>query len=160
MALLHVTSPHAHSAINTRRVMSEVCLAAIPGTIVLSFFFGAGIWVHVLAAMGLALGLEAIMLLWRHRPIRPAITDCSALVTGLLLGIALPPTAPWWILVIGMVAAIMVAKHLYGGLGHNPMNPAMVGYVVLLIAFPVEMTRWLPPQSVFQDSGADAAVLH
>lgn len=67
------------------------------------------------------------------------------MVTAVLLALAIPPTSPWWLIVIGIIAAIVVAKQLYGGLGMNPFNPAMVGYVVLLISFPLEMTRWIGP---------------
>jgi electron transport complex protein RnfD len=88
---------------------------------------------------------EAAMLRLRQRPLAPFLRDSSALVTALLLAVALPPIAPWWLTVIGTLFAIVVAKHLYGGLGYNPFNPAMVGYVVLLISFPLEMTQWLPP---------------
>lgn len=146
MALLHVTSPHTRKKLNTNLLMLEVCLAGLPGVLALSIFFGMGIWVNLLAALALSLAFEAGALWLRKRPIKPFLWDGSALVTGFLLGIALPPTAPWWLLAIGVFSAIVVAKHLYGGLGQNPFNPAMIGYVVLLISFPIEMTRWLPPE--------------
>lgn len=82
------------------------------------------------------------MLKMRSRAVTHTLLDGSALVTGLLLALALPPLAPWWIPVIGSLFAIIIAKQLYGGLGYNPFNPAMVGYVVLLISFPLEMTLW------------------
>jgi electron transport complex protein RnfD len=82
------------------------------------------------------------MLKLRSRAVTHTLLDGSALVTGLLLALALPPLAPWWIPVIGSLFAIIIAKQLYGGLGYNPFNPAMVGYVVLLISFPLEMTLW------------------
>jgi electron transport complex protein RnfD len=85
------------------------------------------------------------MLLLRRRPPGATLIDGSALVTGILLALALPPLAPWWIPVIGSAFAIVVAKQLYGGLGYNPFNPAMAGYVVLLISFPLELGRWTPP---------------
>ncbi|EDN66080.1 NQR2 and RnfD [Beggiatoa sp. PS] len=82
-------------------------------------------------------------MLWlRNRPLRPFLTDNSALVTAWLLAIALPPFTPWWMTVLGTAFAMIFAKHLYGGLGYNPFNPAMVGYVMLLISFPAEMTVW------------------
>jgi len=80
--------------------------------------------------------------------LRATLSDCSALLTGLLLGIALPPLVPWWIAVIGCAFAVIVAKQLYGGLGNNLFNPAMIAYVLLLISFPVQMTGWLPPQQL------------
>ena len=85
------------------------------------------------------------MLKLRARPVMPAISDLSAVVTALLLAVALPPLLPWWLTVLGIVFAIVVAKQLYGGIGYNPFNPAMIGYVLLLVSYPVEMTTWLPP---------------
>jgi electron transport complex protein RnfD len=83
----------------------------------------------------------------RKYPVIPFLTDGSAVVTAVLLAMAIPPLAPWWVILVGTAFAIIVAKHLYGGLGYNPFNPAMVGYVMLLISFPQEMTIWLPPIS-------------
>jgi electron transport complex protein RnfD len=75
------------------------------------------------------------------------------LVTAFLLCIALPPYSPWWLIAIGIASAILMAKHLYGGLGYNPFNPAMVGYVILLISFPVQMTSWAPPRGLGEMPG-------
>ena len=88
------------------------------------------------------------MLKLRKMNISRILSDNSALLTGLLLAISIPPFAPWWMIVLGTVFAVIIAKQLYGGLGHNPFNPAMVGYVVLLISFPVQMTSWLPPHDI------------
>ena len=68
------------------------------------------------------------------------------MVTATLLCIALPPYSPWWLIAVGIASAILLAKQLYGGLGYNPFNPAMAGYVILLISFPVQMTAWAPPR--------------
>ena len=81
----------------------------------------------------------------RQRPVRPYLSDLSAVVTAWLLALALPPLAPWWLVVVGTFFAIVIAKQLYGGLGYNPFNPAMVGYAVLLISFPIIMTKWPAP---------------
>ncbi len=86
------------------------------------------------------------MLRLRGRNTRHALRDCSALVTAALLSFALPPFVPFWIPLLGGAIAITLAKQLYGGLGKNLFNPAMVGYVFLLLSFPVEMTQWLPPR--------------
>jgi len=145
MGLLQSTSPHDFQRNSTRFIMTEVLLALTPGVIVLCSFFGSGTLINLALALPLALLLEAFALWLRQRPIRLFVFDGSALVTAALLAIALPPTTPWWLLLTGLFVAIVIAKHLYGGLGQNPFNPAMVAYVVLLIAFPVEMTRWLPP---------------
>ncbi|HRZ24956.1 MAG TPA: RnfABCDGE type electron transport complex subunit D, partial [Candidatus Contendobacter sp.] len=86
----------------------------------------------------------------RGKPLALHLGDCSAVVTAWLLAVALPPLAPWWLTAIGVLSAIVVAKHLYGGLGYNPFNPAMIGYVVLLVSFPREMSTWLIPHGVGQ----------
>ena len=85
------------------------------------------------------------MLSLRKKPISHELFDGSAFLTALLLGICLPALAPWWITVIGTMFAIVIVKQLYGGLGHNPFNPAMAGYVMLLVSFPLQMTLWQPP---------------
>lgn len=146
MALMRITSPHAHGPQKTSWVMQQVLLATVPGLIVLTHFFGFGTLINVLWASILALAFEALALKLRKRPIGFYLGDYSALVTAVLLGIALPPYSPWWLITVGMASSILLAKHLYGGLGYNPFNPAMVGYVVLLISFPVQMTSWAPPR--------------
>lgn len=145
MALMRISSPHTTGSNRTTQVMLTVALATLPGLAALVWFFGAGPLINVLLAIGFALMLEALVLKVRKRPVIFFLRDGSALVTGLLLGLALPPLAPWWLVFVGVLFAIVVAKHLYGGLGFNPFNPAMVGYVVLLISFPVPMTQWLTP---------------
>ncbi len=151
MAFIRVTSPHAHIATTTGDVMRWVILATIPGLLALSHFFGWGTIINIVIASVTALACEALVLFLRGRPVLFYLKDCSALVTAILLGLALPPYAPWWIVFIGTASAIILAKQLYGGLGYNPFNPAMVGYVILLISFPVEMTRWAIPQNLIAD---------
>lgn len=125
--------------------MRDVLFACLPGLLALTFFFGWGNLVNLLWAVPTALGCEAAMLQLRGRPVRRTLNDSSALVTAMLLAVALPPAAPWWLVALGVAIAIVIVKHLYGGLGHNLFNPAMIGYVVLLISFPLEMTRWMAP---------------
>jgi electron transport complex protein RnfD len=125
--------------------MRAVLLATLPGIVALVHFFGFGVLVNILWGCLVALACEALALKLRGRPLGFYLNDASALVTATLLGIALPPYAPWWLIATGVAFAILIAKHLYGGMGYNPFNPAMVGYVVLLISFPVEMTAWAPP---------------
>jgi electron transport complex protein RnfD len=128
--------------------MVQVMLGLIPGALCLFWFFGWGILFNLLITSATALLAEAAMLQLRRRPVIPTLYDGSALLTGLLLGLSLPPLAPWWIPVVGALFAIVVAKQLYGGLGYNPFNPAMVGFVVLIISFPLQMTLWSPPQGI------------
>ncbi|MBT3566415.1 MAG: electron transport complex subunit RsxD [Porticoccus sp.] len=149
MALLKLTSPHAHSAQNTARVMQLVILATIPGLFALTLFFGWGSLINVTLSCMVAVGCEALVIRLRKRPIMFYLKDYSAILTAVLLGISLPPLAPWWIAVVGTSFAIIIAKNLYGGLGYNPFNPAMIGYVVLLISFPVQMTAWPAPAELY-----------
>jgi electron transport complex protein RnfD len=148
VALMRITSPHAHGPMSTARVMQNVLLATVPGVIVLTHFFGFGTLVNIIWASILALAFEALALRLRKRPLGFYLGDYSALVTAVLLGIALPPYSPWWLIAVGIASSILLAKHLYGGLGYNPFNPAMVGYVVLLISFPVQMSSWAAPRGV------------
>jgi electron transport complex protein RnfD len=147
MALLNITSPHAHGPLSTANVMQWVLLATLPGIAVLAYTFGYGIIVNLIIASISALASEALVMAIRGRPISFYLSDFSALVTAVLLAISLPPYAPWWLVVIGSCFAIVVAKHLYGGLGYNPFNPAMAAYVVLLISLPVHMTSWGAPHA-------------
>lgn len=146
MSLLQVTSPHAHGPMSTAVVMRTVLLATLPGIATLVYFFGPGVVVNVAVCAVCALAFESLALTLRKQPLRPFLSDYSVLVTATLLGIALPPYAPWWLLLIGTASAVLLAKHLYGGLGYNPFNPAMVGYVILLISFPLQMSSWAPPR--------------
>ena len=128
--------------------MFKVLYALIPGTLASIYFFGWGVLFNLLIAITVCLASEAIILKLRNRDITDTLMDGSALITACLLALALPSLAPWWITVIASISAIAVAKHLYGGLGFNPFNPAMVGYIVVMISFPLEMTLWTAPMGV------------
>ncbi|MFT6287403.1 MAG: electron transport complex protein RnfD [Alcanivorax sp.] len=128
--------------------MQSVLLATVPGIIVMTHFFGFGTLVNLVWGAIVAIACESLALSLRRRPLGFYLKDCSALVTSTLLCIALPPYAPWWLVAVGVASSILLAKQLYGGLGYNPFNPAMVGYVILLISFPVQMTAWAPPRGV------------
>jgi electron transport complex protein RnfD len=136
-----------------------VLYALLPGIAAHAWFFGPGIIIQILLAAGFALGFEALMLRARKQAPGLFLRDWSAVVTAVLFALCLPPLAPWWIALIGMFFAIVIAKHLYGGLGHNVFNPAMIGYVVVLISFPQEMTTWLPPRPIAPTDLAFADVL-
>ena len=135
-------SPYIFNAPSVGTMMLKVLLALVPGIIAYVWAFGGGIIVTLTLATATALAAEAMMLKMRKRPIQPFLMDYSAVVTAWLLALAVPPLAPWWVIVVGTLFAIIVAKQLYGGLGYNPFNPAMIGYAVLLISFPVIMTKW------------------
>ncbi|MEA9391124.1 electron transport complex subunit RsxD [Acerihabitans sp. TG2] len=144
MAFRIASSPFTHHQQNTRRIMLQVMMACLPGLIALSYFFGYGTLIQIVLASLTALLSEAALQRLRDRSIAQALRDNSALLTAVLLGLSIPPMAPWWVVVVATLFAIVIAKQLYGGLGQNPFNPAMVGYVVVLISFPVQMTSWLP----------------
>jgi electron transport complex protein RnfD len=148
MRLNTSSSPHVHGPAAVTTVMLRVVYALIPAIAIYAWLFGWGVIINLLLAVVTALATEAVMLRLRNHPIPFFLKDGSALVTALLLGIALPPLAPWWLVVIGVAFAIVFGKHIYGGLGFNPFNPAMVGYVMLLISFPREMTTWVAPLSL------------
>ena len=136
------SSPYTHNQRQTSRIMLLVLLAAVPGIAAQLWFFGWGTLVQILLASVSALLAEALVLKLRNQSVAATLKDNSALLTGLLLAVSIPPLAPWWMVVLGTVFAVIIAKQLYGGLGQNPFNPAMIGYVVLLISFPVQMTSW------------------
>jgi len=127
------------------QVMAWVLAALLPGIAVYVWLFGPGILITLSLATVTALAAEAAMLKARGYPLKPFLSDLSAIVTAWLLALSLPTLAPWWLIVTGTLFAIVVAKHLYGGLGQNIFNPAMVGYAVLIVSFPVQMTQWAGP---------------
>ena len=142
------SSPYLPPGGEVSRLMVQVMLALIPGTLCLFWFFGWGVLLNLTLATATAVAAEAAAVKLRGKAVLPVLSDGSAVLTGLLLGLALPPLAPWWIPFIGAAFAILVAKQLYGGLGYNPFNPAMVGYVVLIISFPLQMTLWSAPRGI------------
>jgi electron transport complex protein RnfD len=147
MALPRFSSPHATGANRTQKVMLQVLAALAPGALALIALYGVGTLFNLLWCSAVALGTEALMLHLRKRPLAVFLKDGSALVTAVLLALALPPYAPWWLSLLATAFALVFGKHLYGGLGQNPFNPAMLGYVVVLVSFPLEMTRWPSPDA-------------
>ena len=127
--------------------MIRVQLALVPGFLLLAYFYGAGIVLNVAFAMLFSLLIEFAALKFRDLPLSTA-KDGSALLTGALLGLALPPYLPLWMIFTGCVFAIIFAKHIYGGLGQNLFNPAMVGYAVLIISFPLALSDWPATESI------------
>jgi len=122
--------------------MKRVLLASLPGLLALFWLFGWGILINLLLACATALAVEAAVLRLRQWPLRPFLGDGSALVSATLLALALPPYCPWWLTVSATACALLFGKHLYGGVGKNPFNPAMLGYALALVSFPQQMTHW------------------
>ena len=127
-------------------MMRRVLYALVPAALCHVWFFGWGLLFNFAIAALAALLAEATMLRLRGRTTREALRDNSALLTAALLSFAIPPLTPWWVPAIGAACAIVLGKQIFGGLGKNPFNPAMVGYAILLVSFPVEMTQWVPPR--------------
>jgi electron transport complex protein RnfD len=129
--------------------MGLVMLALLPATLFGLYQFGWPALLLFLVTVAAAVLAEAIALVLAGKPLRPYLLDGSALLTGWLLALTLPPWAPWWIGVIGALIAVLVAKQVFGGIGQNLFNPAMVARVALLISFPLEMTSFVAPTPLF-----------
>jgi len=152
MSFFKTPAPHVFGNNTVAVMMITVMLATVPALLAQIFYFGWGSFIQVVLGILFALIAEAAILRLREKPIKTTLFDGSAALTGLLIGLSLPSIAPWWIIFTAVVFAIIFAKHLYGGLGYNPFNPAMVGYVLVLISFPLQMTSWLPASSLLSDS--------
>lgn len=134
-------SPHAHGDDTVERNMFGVVIALIPALLVSFFYFGLGSVVVCLTSVAACVFFEWAITKYMLKQ-EPTISDGSAIVTGLLLGMNLPSNLPLWIIIIGALVAIDVGKMSFGGLGHNPFNPALVGRCFLLVSFPAQMTSW------------------
>ncbi|MBN1007387.1 RnfABCDGE type electron transport complex subunit D [Amphritea pacifica] len=136
-----ISSPHAHDRSSVERTMYLVCFALLPATLLGFYLFGwpaINLWVLCIAS---ALASELLCLSLAGKRMSFAL-DGSAILTGWIIAMTLPPWGPWWLAVTGTLFAIVIGKHLYGGLGQNLFNPAMLTRVGLLISFPLEMTTW------------------
>lgn len=145
--LLLTSSPHIGTKDTVSRVMLDVIIALLPATMGSIYFFGLPAFKLILVSVIAAIATEAIIQKLTNKKI--SITDCSAALTGLLLAMNLPPSAPWWIGAVGSAFAIGIAKQAFGGLGQNFINPALAGRAMLMASWPVIMTTWSAP-------GADA----
>jgi len=144
-----VAAPHTTTTNSPGRIMSLVMLALAPATIYGFWLYGwPAIFLWVITISFAMLG-EAFSLRWQGRTAAPVLLDGSAILTGWLLAVSLPPWAPWWIGAFGGMFATMLGKQAFGGLGQNLFNPAMVARVALLISFPVQMTAWVAPAPLF-----------
>ncbi len=147
--LLNVSgSPHVHSGETVQKIMWSVVLALVPAFLVSVFYFGLPVIVLTFVSVGCCVLFEYLIQRFLMK-VKPTISDGSAVVTGLLLAFNVPANLPIWIMVVGAIVAIGIAKMPFGGLGHNPFNPALVARVFLLIAFPVAMTSWPVPQPIW-----------
>jgi electron transport complex protein RnfD len=135
-------SPFIRKPASVRSVMFKVLVALLPGIAAYVWFFDAAILVQIALASFTALTAEAVMLAIRGKPLGQYLSDGSALVTAWLIALTFPSIVPWWLTVLGVLVAIVVAKHLYGGLGQNPFNPAMVAFCVMIVAYPQLMSQW------------------
>lgn len=151
--LLVSPSPHLHRAISTKSIMLDVIIALLPAVIVSALFYGFSelliLAVSVLSCVAVEWAATKFLLKKNS-----TIGDLSAVVTGLLLAMNLPPTCPWWIVMIGALVAIGVAKMSFGGVGQNVFNPAITGRVFLLISFPQQMTDWTVPEGFLHPGDA------
>lgn len=141
--LLISSSPHIRSEETVQRIMFDVVISLIPALIASIIFFGFRAFLIVLITVLTAVAAEAISQKILGKEI--TINDGSAIITGMLLAFNLPPTVPLWLPIVGGVLAIVVAKQIFGGLGHNPFNPALVARAFLLASWPVLMTNWIGP---------------
>ena len=150
--LLVSPSPHIHSSVSTKSLMRDVVIALLPAALVSVVFYGLGELLVLGVSIASCVLLEYVITRYLMKT-SSTVCDWSAAVTGLLLGLNLPATTPWWVVFIGAVVAIGVAKMSFGGLGQNPFNPALTGRVFLLVSYPTYMTHWEQPQGLF---GVDA----
>ncbi|HOO12066.1 MAG TPA: RnfABCDGE type electron transport complex subunit D [Bacillota bacterium] len=137
------SSPHIRSEETVQRIMLDVIIALLPAAAASVYFFGMGTLVIMLTGILAAVATEAAIQKIRNKPV--TINDGSAVITGLLLALTLPPALPLWMVAVGAVVAIGIGKQVYGGLGCNPFNPALVGRAFLIVSFPVHMTTWISP---------------
>ncbi|PKO34464.1 MAG: electron transport complex subunit RsxD [Betaproteobacteria bacterium HGW-Betaproteobacteria-7] len=140
--MIFAPSPFLLKDVSVSQVMTQVCVALIPGIAAYAWLVGPAILVQLVIATFAALFAEAAMLKLRGKPLALFLSDGSAIVTAWLIALTFPPLAPWWMVFTGTIFAIVFAKHLYGGLGQNPFNPAMVAFAVCIVSFPALMSQW------------------
>jgi electron transport complex protein RnfD len=138
-------APYLAPGVDVANIMLQVLLALVPAVLAHVWYFGPGILFNLVVAAIFCIAGEALMMRARGRDPMLALSDYSALVTAALLAFALPSLTPWWVTATGALFGVVVAKHLYGGIGFNVFNPAMAGYVVILVAFPMQMNLWVAP---------------
>ncbi len=137
-----VNKPFRTGPLTISTIMLLVIAALAPGSAIHIYLTGWGGLANLLVAAAAAMLFEYIVCVLRNKPVRETMGDHSALLTGLLIGLCLPPLVNIWIPVIAAAIAILLAKHIYGGLGNNIFNPAMVGYAAVLVSFPRDLSLW------------------
>lgn len=137
-----IHSPYIRKAVSVQRTMGLVLVALLPGIAAYAWQAGPAILINLLIASLTAVLAEALAMWLRGRPIALAVGDLSAVLTAWLVALSLPAIVPWWLTVSAVLVAILAVKHLYGGLGQNPFNPAMVAYCTMIVAFPALMSQW------------------
>jgi len=140
--MMFAPAPFLLKDTSVSRVMTQVCLALLPGIAAYAWLVGPAILVQIVIATLTALLAEALVLKLRDKPLAMFLGDGSAIVTAWLIALTFPPLAPWWLVVTATAFAIIFAKHIYGGLGQNPFNPAMVAFAVGIVSFPALMSQW------------------
>lgn len=153
MSIKPVSGPHVIAVRRVDEIMRKVILALLPAIVWGIFLFGWPALYLSIVTIASALLFEAFCLKLKGVAAAPYLYDGSALLTGMLVVMTLPPWAPWWIGVVGSAIAIILGKHVYGGLGQNPFNPAMLARVALLISFPIEMTTWVNVKPILLGPG-------
>ena len=152
------TPPYLTQNLSVRRVMVQVLVALLPGIAAYVWLIGPAILLQIAIATAASLLAEFFMLKLLKKPVAPFLGDASAIVTAWLIALSFPPLAPWWLIVVGSLFAIVIAKHLYGGLGQNPFNPAMIAFAVCIVSFPALMSQW-PPVDLKAGLGQQLAVI-
>ena len=140
-------SPHIHSGDSIPKNMYGILIALLPAFLTAVYFFGVGALVVTAVSVTACVLCEYLIQKFLLKQEKTTAGDGSAILTGVLLAFSLPSNLPFWIIIIGAIVAIGVAKMSFGGLGNNPFNPALVGRVFLLISFPVQMTLWPRPMA-------------
>ncbi len=148
-------SPHVHGELSVKKIMYTVIIALIPAFLVSVYFFGWNAIRVTVISVATCVLTEYLIQKYLMKG-ENTICDGSAVLTGILLAFNVPSNIPWWMVVVGGIVAIGIAKMSFGGLGKNPFNPALVGRVFMLISFPVAMTTWPVPSPIFSSTVTDA----
>lgn len=143
------SGPFTHAATSVSKTMGTVLAALVPATLFDAWLFGWPAIFLFVFTVGCCMLLEAASLTAQGKDWRPALSDYSVILTGWLLAMSLPPWSPWWVALIAAIFAVVMAKHLFGGIGQNVFNPAMVGRIAVLVSFPVQMTAFVAPHVLF-----------